>query len=369
MPRKDYLKSVRRVVVKIGSSSITENGRISEKRIETFVRDIAAVKSRGYEVIVVSSGAISAGAGEAKIALEHLAIPVKQALAAVGQTVLMNSYRHAMQQHGIMAGQILMTEDDVKNRRRFLNLRNTINALLKMNAVPVINENDSVAVQEIKVGDNDTLSVHVAHMAEAQLLILLSDVDGFYRDLSDDEPIDVVHKIDENIRAMAGGSGSRYGTGGMQTKINAADKVIKSGEMMVIASAAEKSVIERIVSGEKLGTLFIHPDDVTMPGRKRWISFNMNEKGSVTVDDGAYRALAEKKKSLLAIGVVSVEGSFSPGDAVSIIHNNRSIGKGVVNYSNEELNKIAGVRSDKIASVLGREYYDEVIHRDNLIVF
>ncbi|MDA3900578.1 MAG: glutamate 5-kinase [Spirochaetes bacterium] len=369
MPRKEYLQNVRRLVVKIGSSSITDNGRICAKKIETFVRDVLAVKSKGYEVIVVSSGAITAGAGESGIELGHLTIPVKQALAAVGQTVLMNQYRDSMKSNGVMVGQILMTEDDVKNRRRFLNLRNTINALLKMGAVPIINENDSVAVKEIKVGDNDTLSVHVAHMTEAQLLILLSDVNGFYRDLSDKEPIDIVHEIDDDIRTCAGGSGSRYGTGGMQTKISAADKVIKSGEMMVIASASEPSVIERIVAGEKMGTLFIHPDDITMPGRKRWISFNMNEKGLVVIDKGAYRALFEQKKSLLAIGITSVSGVFSPGDAVVIKYQDAIVGKGIVNYSSDELVKIAGIRSDAIASVLGREYYDEVIHRDNLIIY
>ncbi len=369
MPRSQYVSHIRRIVVKIGSASITERGVISPEKIDRFASQIADLVRKGYEVLVVSSGSITAGSGELCRDLAHLTIPQKQALAAVGQTLLMNEYRQAFKHYDICVGQILMTEDDVKNRRRFLNLRNTCNTLINMGVVPVINENDSVVVKEIKLGDNDTLSVHVANMVEAQLLVLLSDINGFYHNLSDPEPADIIHTISDEIIRSAGGSGSKYGTGGMMTKVAAADVIIRSGEMMVIARADEDNVLGRIVRGEKVGTLFAAPEGTYMPGRKRWISFNMKSKGTLTVDDGAHRALTEKKKSLLAIGIIGYTGEFYPGDAVDIQHNGTTFAKGIVNYSVSDMELVMGKRTDEIEEVAGGMLYNEVIHRDNMIVF
>lgn len=369
MPRKEYVASVRRIVVKIGSSSLTREGKISIEKMARFVEQVSDLCSKGYEIVIVSSGAITAGAGLLGRNMEHLAIPEKQALAAVGQSRLMEEYRRLFGVRNLEVGQILMTEDDVKNRRRFLNLRNTINTLLKMNIVPVVNENDSVVVKEIKLGDNDTLSVHVANMVEAQLLVLLSDVDGLYRDLKDPAPIDTVNYISDEVRNLAGGTGSKYGSGGMHTKLNAADIMIRSGEMMVIANAKEESVLKRIIEGERVGTLFVHADDINLPGKKRWIEFNMKAKGAVHIDDGAVKALVNDKKSLLAIGIAGVEGPFKVGDAITIVNNGKVIAKGISNYSSERVDTIKGFSSSRIFEIYGQEYYEEVVHRDNMIVY
>jgi glutamate 5-kinase len=369
MPRKKYLSSVKRIVVKIGSSSLTEGGVISESKILVLVSQLTALRDRGYELVLVSSGAITAGAGLLQKDVKALSIPQKQAMAAVGQTILMSRYRLFFKEKGYDVGQILMTEDDVKNRRRFLNVRNTMNTLLKMGIVPIVNENDSVVVKEIKVGDNDTLSCHVANMVEADLLILLSDIDGLYRDLSDPAPIDTVNAIDDEIRSYAGDSGSKYGTGGMHTKLNAADVMIRSGEMMVIANAKDDHVLADIMDGKRTGTLFVSSEEGILSGRKRWIAFNMKVRGTLKVDKGASAALCDQKSSLLPIGVTGWEGEFEVGDALNIAHDGKVIAKGIVNYSSKELGKVMGLKSEKVHEMMGDEFYEEVIHRDNLIVY
>jgi len=368
VPRRELLKKVRRIVVKIGSSLVTDNGSISRAKISRLVKDMAALVREGREVVVVSSGAISAGCGALGRERGVMSIPEKQAIAAVGQIVLINEYRTCFQREGLQVGQILLTEDDVKHRRRFLNARHTMNTLLEMGIVPVVNENDSVVVKEIKFGDNDTLSAHVANIIEADLLVLLSDVEGFYRDLSDSEPVEEIYRIDDEIRRMAGGSGSVHGTGGMATKIRAADIVIKSGEKMIIASGKVEGVLGRIMRGEKVGTIFVGKGGV-LASKKRWIAFNMPVKGTVTVDDGAVKALRERKKSLLATGITAVSGKFDLGDAVEI-HDagGKPVGKGIVNYTVEELSLITGRKTGEIRQILGGTYFDEVINRDELIL-
>jgi glutamate 5-kinase len=369
MPRSSYVSHVKRIVVKIGSSSLTSEGILSPYKIDRLVDEIAELSTRGYEVLIVSSGSITAGAGELGREIRHLSIPQKQALASVGQTLLMNEYRRSFKRFGKSVGQILMTEDDVKNRRRFLNLRNTCNTLIRMGVIPVINENDSVVVKEIKLGDNDTLSVHVTNMVEAHLLILLSDINGFYYNLNDEKPADIIFEITDQIKNSAGPSSTRFGTGGMLTKINAADIIITSGEMMVIADAKEENVLTKIVEGKCVGTLFVNNESNSLPGKKRWISFNMNVKGYLTVDNGAKKALVENKKSLLAIGIVKTEGKYSPGDAVEISYDGVSFAKGIVNYSNDDMEQIVGKKTNEIEIILGTIPYDEVIHRDNLILY
>lgn len=366
MPRSDYVSTVRRIVVKIGSSSISDAHGISREKVANFADQISRLSEQGYELVIVTSGAISAGVAECKKKRDSLSVPQKQALAAVGQSVLMDVYREAFSRYSLKIGQLLLTEDDVKNRRRFLNIRNTMNMLLHMNIVPVVNENDTVVVTEIRFGDNDTLSAHVAQLVEADLLVLLSDINGFYYDLSDSEPADIITHIDENIRACAGDAGSTHGTGGMITKLRAAEMMLRSGEMMVIANASDTDVLPRILRGEKVGTLFAPRDYSHLNGKKKWILFHAKAVGAVVVDEGARNALVQKNSSLLPIGIVNVSGHFKPGDTVDIIYDNIPVARGIINFSSEDIIRIKGKHSDVIQDLLGEEFYDEAIHRDNL---
>lgn len=369
MPRKELLKNVRRIVVKVGTSLLTENDAISERLILKLTTDINALIKKGYETVIVSSGAISAGAGALKKKRESLSIPEKQALAAVGQTILMNEYRKCFQKSGHDVGQILLTEDDVKNRKRFLNARHTFNTLFNMGVVPIVNENDSVVIKEIKFGENDTLSAHVANLVEADLLIILSDIDGFYWDLKDPAPVQEVNEITEEIKKRAGGAGSVHGTGGMFTKIKAAEIIIKSGEMMIIASGREEGILSRVMNGENIGTIFTNKSG-GMRSRKRWIAFNMKSGGKITIDDGAVRAICEKKKSLLASGILEISGRFNMGDAVEVCNSEGvPVGKGIINYNNHDLALIKGKKTAEIKEILKSSYFDEAINRDDLIIY
>jgi glutamate 5-kinase len=368
LPRKKLLKDIKRIVIKIGTSIITENGAISKARIAELVSDIISLKNSGYSVIIVSSGAISAGAGALKVSRENASIPKKQALASVGQTILMNAWRECFLKEGCEVGQILLTEDDVKNRERFINVRHTFNTLIDMGIVPVVNENDSVIIKEIKFGDNDILSAHVTNIVEADLLVLLSDVEGFYNDLSDPEPVEEIYAITKDVISRAGGSGSIHGTGGMLSKLRAAQVIIRCGERMIIANGRTKGILSRIVKGEKIGTIFVGTEQLC--SRKRWIAFNMKSAGKIKIDDGAVKALSHNKKSLLSTGITYIEGRFRPGDAVEIINTDGIvIGKGIVNYNFDELNIIKGKKTAQIKDILGSSYFDEVINRDDLILY
>ena len=362
------LNDVNRIVVKVGTTSLTDGGQISESKIKLLVDDIASVREKGYEVILVSSGAIAAGAGDLNMKRDCLTIPQKQALAAVGQTLLINEYRKQFAKKGIKVGQMLLTEDDVKNRKRFLNARNTFNALLQMKVLPIVNENDSVVVSEIKIGDNDTLSAHVVSVTDSQLLILLSDVDGFYWDLSNSKPVELINKITNEIMERAGGTGSTLGSGGMLTKIRAADMIIKCGEKMIIARGSERNIIGRIIAGENIGTLFVG-DNKKMPSRKKWLAIS-KAKGTIIIDDGAYSALTEGKKSLLPSGIAKIEGTFDVGSSVDICDlKGNIIAKGLSNYTDAELGLIKGKSKKEIEKIMGCKYMDEAVHRDNIIVF
>jgi len=368
VPRKNLIKGVKRIVVKVGSSSVTEGGVISGRKISALVADVAGLLGRGYQVVIVTSGAISTGAGLLKRNVKNLTIPEKQALAAVGQTILMNEYRSAFNKKGLHVGQILLTEDDVKHRTRFLNARHTLDTLLQLGIVPIVNENDSVAVNEIKFGDNDMLSAHVASLINADLLILLSDVDGFYMDMDDEEPVEEIYSITERIVDRAGGTGSEYGTGGMMSKIRSAEIIIRFGEKMVIANANTKQVLNRIMNGEKMGTIFVGKNK-PLSGRKKWLALR-KASGLLLIDEGAVRAIRDGKKSLLASGITGIEGEFGMGDVVEMAgHGREKIGKGLVNYSCDELMKIKGKKSAEIKKVLGENVFDEVINRDDLIVY
>lgn len=367
MKRSELAKKVKRIVVKVGSSSITDNDKICTEKIFKFASEISSLKKTGYDVILVTSGAISSGAGHLNIKREKLTIPEKQALAAVGQTLLMNEYRECFAELGYSVGQVLLTEDDMRHRRRFLNARNAMNALLAMDVIPVINENDTVVVSEIKFGDNDTLSAHVLNLIEGDLLILLSDIDGFYNDLKDAEPVYEIYKITEDIKARSGGTGSSHGTGGMITKINAAEMIMKLGGKMIIADGSKPDILAKIMNGERVGTLFIG-ENIKVPGRKKWISMR-RPKGSVVIDDGAVKALTSGKKSLLASGILDVNGRFDMGDIIEIIDTSSvGIAKGIVNYKSEELLIIKGRKTKEIKDILGSEFYDEVINRNDMVI-
>jgi len=376
-PQKNWAEifsSVKRIVVKVGSSSITSsNFDIAIDKVNCLVDDLAEVKKSGIEVILVTSGAISAGMGRLKMKTREKDIPTLQAAAAVGQNVLMRAYESRFREHNLTIAQLLLTQDDFSDRKRYTNASNTILKLLKFGVVPIVNENDTISVDEIKIGDNDTLSALVTNLAEAQLLLILSDMDGFYtedpRINPDAELIKFIPEINDELRKSAGSSGTVSGTGGMVTKINAAEIVTGSGEYMVLANCSEKNVIQRILNGEPLGSLFC-PQRKRMSSRRRWIAYSLPSSGALKVDNGAKNALVYKGCSLLASGLISVFGDFEFGDAVKCIdESGNEFARGLTNYSAQEAKKIIGKQTSEIEDVLGYHYYDEIIHRDNLVVF
>ncbi len=365
------LSAVKRVVVKVGSSTISRRFKLNETALDCLVKDLAAVKTAGKEVILVTSGAIAAGVGTLGLSTRPQTIPGLQAAAAVGQSRLMHAYKNRFQEYREMTAMMLLTQEDFNDRKRYINISNTLNTLLQLGTIPIINENDTVAVEEIKVGDNDTLSAHVTNLADADLLIVLTDQAGFYtadpRKHVNTELIDVVPAITESVRQAAGKAGTGYGTGGMVTKLRAAEIVTGSGEMMVLASGKEPEVVSRILDGESIGTLFL--PQMRISSRKRWIAYSRPPKGRLLVDDGARRALTCRGKSLLPSGLRSVEGDFEYGDTVSCLGENRQeFGRGLVNYNTKDIVKIVGKQTAEIEEILGARYYDEVIHRDNLVL-
>ena len=356
-------------MIKVGSSTLSyPNGRLNITQMERLVRELADLQNRGMEVILVSSGAQGAGIGKIGLSRRPKTIPEKQAAAAIGQGLLMHMYEKLFSEYGITVAQVLLTREDIMDRKRFLNARNALNALLGMETIPIINENDTIAVEEIKFGDNDALSALVASLIEAELLIILSDIAGLYTgNPSTDKGatlIPLVTEINEDIENIAGGSGSRLGTGGMITKLQAAKVAMNSGFPMIIAGGSEKRIVRRIIEGEHLGTLFL-PRENRLHSKKRWIAFGSNVQGTILIDSGARRALTEEGKSLLPSGIVSVEGTFEIGNTVSVFHEDKEIGRGIVNYSSLEIDIIKGKRTREITKILGYKDFDEVIHRDN----
>jgi glutamate 5-kinase len=358
----------KRVVVKVGSSSLTEAGGVlSEKKINPLVGQIAALIRQGMEVILVSSGAVAAGIGRLGWTPASITIPEKQAAAAVGQSALMDTYQKYFQQHGLPVAQLLLTRLDLEDRKRFIHIRNTIETLLKKGIVPIVNENDTVAVDEIRVGDNDTLSSLVAIVAQADLLVMLTDIDGLYtkdpRKDPEAEKIEEVHVITKELEEIAGGSGSIVGTGGMRTKMTAAKIAVQSGMTVVIASGKEPDVLRKIVQGEKVGTCF-HPHS-RLPSKKSWLAFSTRVKGKITVDSGAKEALVRFNKSLLLGGVIRVSGTFLEGAVVEICDpSGRSIGKGISSFSSADLNLLL----ERKAWNQGNERIHEVVHRDMMVI-
>lgn len=367
------LAEIKRVVVKVGSSSVTgAGGEPDAGRLGDLVGQVASLKKDGIEVLLVSSGAIAAGMGRLGLDQRPSTMPEKQACAAVGQGIIMHTYEKLFSGHGVIAGQVLLTRGDLADRSRFLNARNTLNTLLHLNVVPIINENDTVAVEEINFGENDFLSALVAGLVDADLLCLLTDIDGLYtadpRVVPGARLIPTVTSITPELELLAGGPGSARGSGGMASKLAAARVAMQCGTAVVVARAGDSDVLPRILAGEELGTLF-SPAATRLEHRKRWIAHGAPVAGRLEVDDGAVFALVRGGKSLLPSGVTGVEGCFEAGNAVGIFAvDGREVARGIVNFDSGELTLIKGRQTGEIEGLLGHKDYDEVVHRNNMVL-
>ncbi len=364
----------KRIVVKLGTSTLTAGtSRLSSPTLVELARQTTLIRSSGGEVVVVSSGAMAAGKERLDFVQLPKSLPAKQMLAAIGQPRLMALYEQVFGLYGLIVAQVLLTRADLENRRRYLNSRNTLMALLTLGFVQIINEHDTVATEEIRVGDNDNLSALVANLIEADLLILLTDQEGlFTADPRRDPQASLVDLVEgPNIPAelwhMAGGSTSGVGTGGMLTKLQAADLARRSGVTVVIASGGDLSILSRLIAGERSGTRFA-PTGTTLDSRQRYLLAGGMPSGSLKIDEGAVRAL-RRGNSLLPVGVVAVEGDFERGDTVLVTGpTSKGVARGLVNYPAGDLRRILGLKSDQIESTLGFIYAEEVIHRNNLVM-
>jgi glutamate 5-kinase len=367
------LGRVRRLVVKVGSGLVTTPaGGATAARIDELATDIAAVRD-GRQIVLVSSGAIATGTARLGLRERPRSIPEKQAAAAVGQSALMWQYEAAFGRHRVRVGQVLLAAQDISDRARYLNARNTLQALLKFDVLPIVNENDTVAVEEIKVGDNDNLSALVATLIDADLLVLLTDVDGLYTDdpavNAAARKLDTVDAVTDAIARLARDRVDPVAVGGMATKLQAARKAAAAGVPMIIASGRQPGVLRRILDGDAIGTYFA-PKANRLGARKHWIAFAVPPQGRVTVDAGALAALTQRGKSLLPSGIVEVEGDFASGEVIALLGGagGREFARGVVNFDAAELRKIRGAKTQEIEQRLGYKSFDEVIHRDNLVI-
>lgn len=368
------LKGIRRIVIKIGSRVLASTGKgINSRRMKRIVREIVALQQRGYEIVIVSSGAIVAGMKELGLNHRPRAIPLKQAAASIGQSKVIQLYERLFREFRIKVAQILLTREDIADRRRFLNSRNTLLTLVSYGVVPVINENDTVAVDEIKFGDNDLLSGLVTNLIDADLLIILSDIDGLFTadPVKDPEAIliPIVGEVDREIESIAGDSRTIEGTGGMSSKVATAKKVTGYGIPVIIMNGQTPGLLEKALDGGEAGTLFL-PGKSRLTSRKHWIAHALPTSGRLILDDGARDALVMKGKSLLPSGILDIGGEFEVGDAVTCEDTEGKVfAKGLTNYSAKEIAKIKGKKTGEIEAILGYKDYDEVIHRDNLVVF
>ncbi len=370
--RQTLFDKARRVVVKVGSAVLTSEDGMNLKVVKNLAKEIAFLHDSGREVILITSGAVAAGRRKINLSQSKLTIKEKQALAAIGQSCLMNHYDEAFEVYGKNIAQILLTHSDLSDRTRYLNVRNTILTLFKFGVIPVINENDTVSTKELKFSDNDNLGALVANLIEADMFLCLTDVDALYDSNPQTDPkakpIYTVTEITPEIEAMAGNSRSILGTGGMQSKINAAKMVAAGGGSSFIGSGRQSNILQHLFSGEMVGTFFL-PRKEKMQSRKRWIAYVLKPRGTLFLDEGACKAVSKNGKSLLPSGIMWIEGDFSVGDSVLCLDENKKrIAVGLCNFSSEELSKIKGLRTDKIEQVLGYKEVDEVLHRNNLVV-
>ncbi len=369
--RKILVSRTKRLVVKVGTGVITtKDGLLDTAQVSSISKQIVGLKRRGYEVALVSSGAVGAGMGELGMRRRPSTLPELQAAAAVGQGKLTGAYDDCFKAEGYHAAQVLLTREDLEERHRYLNTCNTINALFGFKVVPVINENDTVSVEEISFSDNDILSALVTNLLRAELLVMLSSVDGLYKKPGKGaEFVPVVEEITGDVERLASRSMTHLGMGGMESKLKAARIATNSGEAVIIANGRTPDVLTRIIGGEELGTLFL-PARKRLKSRKRWIGFTLRPRGRIYVDEGAFAALSKRGKSLLASGITDVDGKFDRGDVISIstTGNKTEFARGLTNYSSTELMKIKGQSSSSIKKTLGSKPYDEVVHRDNMVL-
>jgi len=371
--RKSYLDKSKRVVVKIGSAVLTGEDGLSLAVMESLAQEVVFLLKSGKEVILVSSGAVAAG--KKRLGLQSnrkLALKEKQGAAAVGQSSLMRSYEDIFDRLGYKVAQVLLTREDLSNRNRYLNVRNTILTLLEWNIIPVINENDTVSVEELRFGDNDTLGALITNLIEADLFICLTDVDGLYtgnpHDDPEAKPVYTIAKVDKKVERMAGHVVGALGTGGMQSKIQAARMVSARGGSSFIGSGRKKAILQKLFSCEAVGTFFL-PRAEKMQSRKHWIAYVLKPKGYLVLDKGACKALVKGGKSLLPSGILEVRGNFGVGAPVQCLdEKGNGIATGLSNYSSTDLDKIKGFNSGDIEKTLGYKDSDEVIHRDNLVI-
>ncbi|MDH5436761.1 MAG: glutamate 5-kinase [Gammaproteobacteria bacterium] len=372
MNNRERLQKANRWVIKIGSALLTNEGRgLDNAAISQWVEQIVQLHKSGKQIVLVSSGAVAEGMKRFGWTTRPRALYQLQAAAAVGQMGLIQAYESCFNKHSIHTAQVLLTHDDLSNRTRYLNARSTLRELIKLGAVPVVNENDTVVTEEIQFGDNDTLAALVANLIEADVLLILTDQDGMHdsnpRTNPDSQLLNEVQANDAKLESMAGDSGS-LGRGGMLTKVRAAKLAARSGAMTVIASGREDNVISRVASAEQVGTLFVTQQE-SLVARKQWLAGHMHTQGRLVLDEGAINVLTRSGKSLLSVGVSAVEGNFERGEVVVCVNEQgQEIARGLVNYNAQETRKIMRQPSDKIESILGYVDEPELIHRDNLVL-
>lgn len=362
------MSQVRSMVVKVGTALLTgDDGLLDKRRIAHISDQLAALRERGIRVTLVTSGAVGAGIGLTGQASRPRSMPMLQATAAIGQPSLMALYAKALARHGIHAGQVLVSRHDFEERVRYVNIRNTLDALHRINAIPIINENDTIAIEELdRFADNDTISALMTNLLRADLLVILTVVDG----LLDGEGglVDLVTQVDGEAEGLVRAEKSKLGSGGMMSKLGAARLVTDAGEVVVIANGRTKDVLLRLVDGDRVGTIFT-PAPKKLSARQRWLAGAVRPSGKIVVDAGAAQAVLQKGTSLLARGITQVSGSFNRGTLVRLVApDGRTIAHGICNYSRDDLDRIKGRKSSEFAAILGRDTLDEVIHRDNLVV-
>lgn len=362
--RRRIVEQARRIVVKVGTNVVCdESGCVNVRVLRDLGKQIAGVMEQGVSVVLVASGAIGAGIGELNLPARPKTMPALQAAAAVGQGQLMRIFHDAFARYGVKVAQVLLTRDGFADRMRYLNIRNTLRALEEMNVLPIINENDAVSVDEIRFGDNDLLAAMVTNLLSADLLVLLTVVDGVIRG---GEVLDVIERVDDETMALVGGDRSSLGVGGMASKLTAADMVTRAGEVAVIANARTPNILKRLMRGDSVGTVFV-PARRRMSSRRRWIGQASRTAGHLVIDAGAVNALVKRGKSLLPSGVTAVDGKFAKGAVVAVMDpRGKEIARGLTNYSSEQLQAIKGLKTNRIAAVLGDKPYDEVVHRNNM---
>lgn len=371
--RQTLFDKAKRVIVKVGSAILAGEDGLNMEVIDNLAKEISFLHNTGREVILVSSGAVAAGKRKVHFPDDQeVTTKEKQALAAIGQSRLMHDYDEAFGKHGKTIAQILLTHSDLADRKRYLNVRNTILTLFRFGVIPIINENDTVSTEELRFSDNDNLGALVANLIEADMFICLTDVDALYdrNPLTDPEAkaLYTVPEVTDGIMAMAGNSKSALGTGGMQSKIRAAKMVSAGGGSSFIGPGRRKDILKHLFSGELVGTFFL-PRQEKMQSRKRWIAYVLKPQGELQLDEGACMAITRKGKSLLPSGIIGIRGEFEIGDCVRCVNrDNLPVAVGLTNFDSRDLKKIKGMHTDRIAEILGFKECDEVLHRDNLVV-